>query len=129
MTKPKRRREKIRAIWKSPDQDKLAVAAAGARYVGSPEHKDAPSFAGRLSPRSDATICDPQFVGRQDELTALLRQSILAGNVGGFWEGEFPRYVWCRHGDDVYEARLTNQGKGEYKAFKLHPSEEPKGMT
>jgi len=128
VTKPKRRRDKIREIWKTPDMDMLAAAASGAGYVGSPEHKDAPSFAGRMSPRSDATICDPKFVGRQDELSTLLRQSIQVGNVGGLWEGKFPRYVWCRYGDDIYEARLTNQGNGEYKAFRLQPGEEPKGM-
>lgn len=128
MRTPKRRREQIRKVSVPAQTIDLTVVASGVKYVGSPEHKDTPSFAGRLRPRANAAICDPQFVGRQDELTELIRANILAGNVGGLWEGGFPRFVWCRYGEDIYEARLTNQGNGEYKGFKLEPGEEPEGL-
>lgn len=128
MTPPNHKRGSLREIWDSPDQELLANAAATATYVGSPEHKDTPSFAGRLRPRANATICDVEFKGKQDELTTLIRQGIQAGNVSAYWENKYPRYVWCLHNGDVYEARLTNQGKGEYKGFKLDPDDWPKEL-
>lgn len=105
-----------------------AAVAQDARYVGSPEHKDTPSFAGRPRPRADASLCDPRWAGKQEELTALLRRAIEAGQVGGPVEGRFPRYVWCRLEEDVYEARLVNRGLGEYKAYRLLPDEWPPEM-
>ena len=38
------------------------------------------------------------------------------------------RYVWYRQGETVYEARLVNQVKGEYKGYALCPDELPKGL-
>ena len=59
--------------------------------VGSPEHKDAPSFAGHPRPRADASICDPAFAERQHELMRWLRQAIRAGSVSEYAENGFPR--------------------------------------
>lgn len=99
------------------------------KYVGSPEHKRAPSFAGAPRPRADATICDPTFNGRQDELTEWLKIAIRKGAVGAPVEGGFPRYVWYRTGDDVFIGRLVNSGNGEYKGWRLDlPEEWPAGL-
>jgi hypothetical protein len=40
-------------------------------------------------------------------------------------EGGFPRYVWFKQGNAVYEGRLVNRGLGEYKGYPLEPGEEP----
>ena len=56
-------------------------------------------------------------------LTRALRQAIRDGQVGEQWEGEFPRYVWCRIDGTICEARLTNRGKGEYKGYPLEDEE------
>jgi len=98
------------------------------KYIGSPEHKESRSFAGWPRPRADATICDPALAGNQDELTEWLRAGLRQGTVGAPWEGDFPRYVWHRVGDAVYEGRLVNSGKGEYKGYELTEEETPRGI-
>ena len=102
------------------------MAAGRARYVGSPEHKDAPSFAGHPRPRADASICDQSL--SQDEVGEWLRHAIETGSYSSYWEGGFPRYVWYKRGEIVYEARLINREAGDYKGWPLHESEWPLGV-
>ena len=94
------------------------------RYVGSPEHKDAPSFAGQPRPRADASICD-QRLESAEEITLWLREAIRKGAFGRLWEGRFPRYVWYKDGETVYEGRLLNRELGEYKGYPLEREEWP----
>ncbi|MBI2426147.1 MAG: hypothetical protein HYV27_25210 [Candidatus Hydrogenedentes bacterium] len=111
-----------------PTGTDLTSVAKLAQYVGSPEHKRAPSFAGQLAPRADASICGKKFLGRQEELTEAIRENIARGNIGAQWEGQFPRYVWCKIEGEDYEARLVNRDKGEYKGYRLEPGTGPKGV-
>jgi hypothetical protein len=127
MRAPRRKRPRHREI-DIPREVDLEALARPVRYVGSPEHKDAPSFAGQPRPRADATICDRSLIHKQRELTRWLRKAIRLGNVGAPWEGRFPRYVWYRDGDTLYEARLVNRGRGEYKGYALSLDEWPKGI-
>lgn len=104
----------------------LADLAERASYVGSPEHKSFPSFAGPPKLRGDATKCDPDLdVG---QITAWLREGLLAGNVGAPWRGGFPQNVWLRTENVCYEARLVNQGLGQYKGWALSDDEVPKWL-
>lgn len=98
-----------------------------AAYVGSPEHKTYPSFAGPAQPRADASKCDPKLAD-PEELTVWLREAIEAGTVGAPWEGTFPRYVWSRRGDVVYEGRLVNQELGQYKGYPLEVEQWPEEL-
>lgn len=102
----------------------LNVVAERSRYVGSPEHKGAPSFAGHPRPRTDASICD-QRLDSAEEITRWVRKAIQKGAFGGLWEDGFPRYVWYKDGETVYEGRLINQGLGEYKGYPLEANEWP----
>jgi hypothetical protein len=103
----------------------LSRIATIARYVGSSEHKTTPSFAGPPRPRADASKCDPKLAD-PEELTAWLSKAIELGNIGAPFEGiGFPRYVWSRQGDVVYEARLVNQELGQYKGYPLKSEEWP----
>ena len=95
--------------------------------MGSPEHKDSPSFAGHPRPRADATICDRSFVSRLDEINVWLKAAILTGKTGA-WSGDFPRYAWHKEGDTVFEARLVNAGNGEYKGYELKREEWPRDL-
>jgi hypothetical protein len=97
------------------------AAAVKANYVGSPEHKVPHA-------RSDATRCPAELESAQDTLTAWLRQAIRIGNIGGPVESGFPRYVWFRDDNRVFEGRLTNQAKGEYKGYPIGQSEAPKDL-
>jgi len=118
----------VRALGEVPEGVDLVQVAERVAYVGSPEHKDTPSFAGSPRPRADATICDRSFVGQQALLSERLREAVRRGGVGGRWEGGFPRYVWHKEGDTVYEARLVNQESGEYKGWALREDEWPAGI-
>ena len=123
MRAAKRRKRLNRSIGPPPPGVELPAVAAASSYVGSPEHKAGPSFAGQPRPRADASICDERLT--QDEVTRWLRTAINRGVFGGFWEGAFPRYVWYKLGPTVYEARLINRGTGEYKGYPLEEDEWP----
>jgi hypothetical protein len=102
--------------------------AGRARYVGSPEHKSGPSFAGPPKPRGDASLCDRSLNQAQPRVTSWLRRALRQGTVGAPWEGDFPRYVWHREGEVVFEGRLTNREAGEYKGYPLLQDEWPEGL-
>ena len=112
-----------RRVANPPPNADLGDTARQAVFVGSSEHKNTPSFAGQPTPRSDASLCDPMLRNSRCRLTRALRQAIRDGQVGEQWEGEFPRYVWCRIDGTICEARLTNRGKGEYKGYPLEDEE------
>ena len=123
-----RRRPLRRTITAAPEGVDPEAVAARVRYVGSPEHKSYPSFAGPPRLRvADASKCDPRFVDAAP-LTAWLRESIRAGRFGAPWEGDFPKYVCFVDGDTCYEARLVNRASGEYKGWELAPEERPEGL-
>jgi hypothetical protein len=124
---PKRRKRLNRSIGNAPPEVDLAKVVAQVSYIGSPEHKDRPSFAGWPRPRSDASICD-ETVSRETA-TEWLRAAMNKGVFGELWEGRFPRYVWYKDGVTVYEARLVNQETGEYKGYPLEVVEWPPGIS
>jgi hypothetical protein len=123
----RRRRPLRRVVCLPPPEINLVRVADVARYVGSPEHKTAPSFAGPLKPRVDASRCDPKLADA-DELTGWLREGLRLGHVGAPFEGEFPRYVWVRRDGTVYEGRLVNMVPGHYKGYPLRPDEHVDGL-
>lgn len=96
MRAPKRKRSLVRRVVAPPPDIDLPAVAKRVVFVGSPEHKDTPSFAGQPTPRSDASLCDASLKDSQKELTTALREAIRNGQVGECFEGGFPRYVWCR---------------------------------
>lgn len=122
----KRKRPRRKKLLDSAAID-LPEVASEATYVGSSEHKRHPSFAGPPKLRSDASRCDPSL-GDRATLTRWLRKAIRSGCVGAPIEGRFPRYVWVRHGEVVYEARLVNREQGQYKGYPVEAAEVPSGF-
>jgi hypothetical protein len=118
----------IRTVTPPPEGINLNEIAAYAKYVGSSEHKDTPSFAGEPRPRADAAICDRSLATKQTLMTRWLRTAIRKGACGGLWEGKFPRYVWYKDDETIYEGRLVNREAGWYKGFPLHRDEWPLGL-
>ena len=53
----------------------------------------------------------------------------MSGQVGALWEGGFPRYVWHREDDTVYEARQGAAGSGEYHGYPLKPNQIVRGLS
>lgn len=128
MRAPRRRRPQFRKIQPPPEGVDTTQLAAQVSYVGSPEHKSGPSFAGTPRPRADATICDDALSSRLPEIQRWLRHAFRVQCLGGPWEGDFPRYAWCKVGDVVYEPRLVNRGQGQYKGWQLMTDEWPDGI-
>jgi hypothetical protein len=126
---PRRRKNpKANRLGSAPEGTDVEAVAAQAVYVGSPEHKSTPSFAGQPRPRADATICDPAFHDRQADLQQWLRNAIRNRQFNDYWEKGFPRYVWSRVGDTVFIARHT--GNGQYKGWQLEDQDEgPEGLA
>ena len=86
----RRKAPKRNRIGPIPEGCDLEETAKKVRYVGSPEHKDVPSFAGHPRPRADATICDRSFIDRLPEIQDWLEKAIRAGNVGDFLGERLP---------------------------------------
>jgi len=113
---------------RTPMLDELQILSAEVAYVGSPEHKRSPSFAGHPRPRADASICPKELLGEQDRITLWLKNAVGRGCVSEEFEGRFPKYVWHRDGDTVFEGRLVNKEQGTYKGFPLEAHEWPTGI-
>ena len=126
MRAPKRRRPQKREMLIQIDADLDSLAELVA-YEGSNEHKDIPSFAGQPRMRGDASCC-PRDIRDVETVSQWLRDAIRCGAVGSFWEAGFPRYVWYKRGDTVFEGRLTNRGAGSYKGYPLEREEWPEGI-
>jgi hypothetical protein len=122
---PRRKRPPPRKISPPPEGIHAEGLAGRVTYVGSPEHKTGPSFAGLPRPRADATKCDSALGDRLPDIQRWLQHAFEVQCFGGPWEGDFPRYAWCKVGDTVYEARLVNRGLGQYKGWQLEPDEWP----
>jgi len=129
MRAPKRKRPLKRSLIADPAADWLTLFRS-VSYIGSPEHKDTPSFAGHPRPRADASICSRSLARDQPTVKQWLQAAIQAGNYSEFFEGDFPRYVWYRDEPNniTYEARLVNREQGCYKGYPLNASEVPTGL-
>lgn len=129
MQSPGRKRPISRRVAKDVNPQDLARWAASATYVGSPEHKSYPSFAGPPKIRSDATRC-PTHLKDATTITEWLRAGIEAGNVSDILAGEdYPRYVWAFREGTWFEGRLTLGPQGQYKGYPLAADQAPKGAT
>ena len=127
MRSPRRRRSLRRSVV-DPAPDNLASLADRVTYVGSPEHKDVPGFAGPPRLRADASCCPRDLAVERERLRHWLQAAIRRGAVGELWEGEFPRYVWYKHEQVVFEGRLVNRTQGSYKGYPLAEDEWPSGL-
>ena len=102
----------------------LVKLSSTVSYIGSAEHKKYPSFAGQPRPRGDATLCDPSFRSAL-AIGTVLKLAMVAGRIGGPWEGDYPRYVWSQIDGDWYEGRLVNRVLGQYKGYRIEEWEVP----
>ena len=128
MRAPKRRRPRTREISPPPGRADLHALADRARYIGSPEHKDTASFVGQPRLRADASCCPRELAENPRAINEWLRSAIRRGATGTPWEGAFPRYVWYKHEETVFEGRLVNRETEEYKGYPLDRNEWPAGI-
>ena len=65
-----------------------------------------------------------------DQAEAWLQEAIAEGNVGEPWgAAPYPRMVWKRVGEEVFEARLSNAEQGWYHGYPIDKSEWPTWLT
>lgn len=129
MRKPRRQRDnpKARKVVPPPRGADLAQVAAACHYVGSVYHKDRPGFAGTPHRRPDASLCPGGLAKRQGRIEGWLREAVRVGRTGA-WDGGFPRYVWHREGDTVFEACQGPPGSGAYHGYPLEPWQHVRGL-
>lgn len=112
------------------DEDALKDLAERVFYRGSEDHKGVDnSFGFSLKPpRRNASVCDKEIT--PEKAQSWLRESIRKGNIQ--WtvaKEKHPRYVWGIFEGQLYLARLTNDGKGEYKGYPVQESITVKGLV
>ena len=103
--------------------------ARRARYVGSPEHKNAGRWggvpaAGARGPRL-TTICPMTSAKDKHTATAWLRQAIRSGQYR-FVRGDrdFPKHVWYRdETGKIWCGRCINRELGTYKGWPITEAE------
>lgn len=123
MRTPHRHRpRKLDRFVPAPEFD-LEAFAEKITYVISPEHKDYLTSAGPGRLRSDASAC-PRGLDF-DDVVRWLRDAARDGHLSAQVEGSFPRYAWRRVEGQVYEARLSNSGLGQYKGYPIQDEEAP----
>ncbi len=123
----KRQNRTWRRVLEAPPEADLPTVAARAIYDGSPYHKTMLSFAGmpRRRSRPSASICPSELAHSQQQIEQWLRSAIEAGHTG-VWDREFPRQVWYREGETVYEA--LHGGGGHYHGYPLLADEPVEGL-
>lgn len=116
MKKPNHRRE-----IHQTDFTALPSISSRARYESSSEHK-------LPGARSDASICPKSLGHQQSALTIELQRAIRLGHVDTVCENSFPRKVWCRIDNQIFEGRLTNREQGVYKGYPIDSAEVPRHL-
>ena len=119
---------KVRKVVTPSAGVNLEQVASSCRYVGSVYHKRNPSFAGPPKPRPDASKCPSDLSNRRKLVESWLKIAVVSGNVGGFDEYGYPRYVWYRAGNTIYEARTGSKGSGEYHGYPLGHDQHAGGI-
>ncbi len=108
-------------LARSVNRVELMVAEAAASYSASEYH--CPPQKPRIKP---ATPC-PR-VWKASEANDALRLAIRNERVSEAWEDGFPRYVWHRDGETIYEARHTRGPHGTYHAYPIEAADAPRGL-
>lgn len=96
-----------------------AEIASRVHYTGSTLHKSYESPAGPPAIRKDKARCDQYDLRDWPQLTRALQEAVRSGCVSGF-RGEFPFRAWAWINGVLHEARLTNEGTGEYHGFPIN---------
>lgn len=123
----RRRNPKDRKVLPPPAEVSLAEVARKCRYVGSPYHRTIPGPAGRPVYRPGKSSCPKELQRNPRLVQCWLEDAVRRGHCGEFERG-FPRLVWRRDGEMVFEARQGTPGSGEYHGYVLEPDELVRGL-
>lgn len=119
-------RGKQKRVHPAPDAAMLERAAKVAAYGENPYHCSRPGGQAPIIRAKPASHC-PRWWS-DAEATKTLREAIAEGRVSETWEEGFPRHVWHRDGDVLYEARHTRGPVGSFHAYPIENSQAPHGL-
>lgn len=117
---------KRKRVDPSPDLARLEAAARTATYLSSDYHCRGPKGQPPKRRTSPTSICPRAW--RDEEATNALRKALLNGHISDVWDGEFPRYVWHKEGEVIYEARHTGGPAGCFHAYPIKSLQIPSGL-
>lgn len=117
---------KPKRVHPNPDADVLAKASDAASYVRSDYHCKGDKGERAVRRAKPASICPRTW--SQAAATKAIREAIKSGCVSEAWEDGFPRYVWHREEDVLYEARHSRGPFGSFHAYPIEGRQAPKGL-
>jgi hypothetical protein len=120
---------KRKCVDPHPDQELIKKAASEAVFSrgDSDYHCEGPGGRKPKRRRKYSSVCPKKW--SETAATKALRKALAAGQVSPVWENGFPRHVWHRDGDTVYEARHTRGPHGTYHAYPIEKDGIPIGFT
>lgn len=119
---------RVHKVEEPPPGTDLNAVAQKCRYAGSPYHKIMPDrYNNRPVYHRGKSKCPRELQNNPAQVTEWLRAAIRQGQCGKFENG-FPRRVWYRDGNDVFQANLHNRESGEYHGFPLEPHDHIIGL-
>ena len=126
---PTRRRPnpKKRRVMPPPRNVSLEEVERNCKYQSSAYHRTIPSSSGRPVYISGKSKCPEDLQQNPRRVQRLLKEAISLGHFG-YFTGGFPRRVWSRVGDTVFEAKQGTPGSGVYHGYPLRPDEPVEGL-
>lgn len=119
---------KAKALRKNLDRSALSDLANKIQYLESPHHcAVGGARPARRKLGKPASKCPRKW--SQREALEALKRSIKAGFVSEEANGDFPRYVWYREGEDIiYEARGEPQTPERFHGYPVEDYEVPREL-
>jgi hypothetical protein len=111
----------------APDPTMIAAAAARAVYAASEYHCHGSKGEAPKKRAEYASICPKRW--SSEAATQALRRALTNGQVSEAWEDGFPRYVWHKDGEVIYEARHTRGPHGTFHAYPIEKYQIPDGLN
>jgi len=131
LKKPKRGQtgsQRPKSLCKDPDPDMLERVAAGLSYESSRYHCVGEKGERPKSRFKPASVCPRRW--SKAEATAALRRAVNAGYVSEHTNGDFPRFIWYREGEDtIYEARGEPRTPERFHAYPVESFEVPRELS
>ena len=127
-TSHRRPNPKGRRVLPPPAGISLEALACNCRYFCSPYHRTMPGPCGKPVYRPGKSKCPEELQRDPDRVQSWLEDAIRDGSFGEF-EGGFPRLIWRRVGDTIFEARQGTPGSGVYHGYPLESFQFVEGLS
>jgi hypothetical protein len=127
--RPKRKSAVAKPLNQTKGAEELGKLAEAVKYVGSPYHRLPGSPMGESASRTwpASNKCPAKWTF--EAANRALKEAVRMGYISTEASNGFPRRIWYRDGETLYEARLSNAGSGEYHAYPFSSRQEwPKAL-